>query len=86
MDLSRIAVHPIDEDCVSGLCFDDARVLDLSPWKLGECFPGDGLALLAGTEAVLLRVGSVPDPVHEKVRCEQDGQDRGAEGIIGDAI
>lgn len=86
MDLSRIAVHSINEDCVSGFCFDDARVLDLSPWKLGECFPGHSLALLAGTEAVLLRVGSVPDPVHEKVRREQDNQDRGTQGIIGDAI
>ena len=44
------------------------------PRNLRECVTCDKLALFHGTEAVLLAVAAIPDPVPEEIRHIEDGQ------------
>ena len=56
------------------------------PWELGEGLSlGEGSALL-GTEAILLRVGRIPDPVHEEVGSEKSNQKWSPEGVTVEII
>ena len=53
---------------LAALCFDDLRILNVSPWQLRESFPLNRVPSLLRTEVVLLRIRRVPDPVHEQVQ------------------
>lgn len=86
VDLASVAVPSIDEDRVSRFSLDGAGVLDCLPWELGEGLSlGEGSTFL-GTEAILLRVGGVPDPVHEEVGSEKSNQKWGSEGVAVEII
>lgn len=70
MNLPSKPIPTVDED-------DSLRghnrlgVVDCLPGKLGEGLAIDKIALLHGTEAVLLAVARVPDPVPEEVADEE---------------
>lgn len=75
VDLARVAVPAVGEDRIARLGRDRARVGDGLPGQLGEGFALDHLALFGGAEAVLLRVGRVPYPVHEEVGDVETGEE-----------
>ena len=81
MDLSRLAVPSISQDRIAAFGLDDTRVLDGLPGELWEGLALDEGASFLGTETVLLRVGSVPNPVHEKVAGEKKDEEGCAEGV-----
>ena len=75
VNLACVTVPPISQDLVAVLGLDGAGVLDGLPWELGEGFALDDCAAGLGAETVLLRVGGVPDPVHEEVGSEEEDED-----------
>ena len=81
MDLSCLAIPSISQDRIAAFGLDDTRVLDGLPGELREGLALDEGAAFLGTETVLLRVGSVPNPVHEKVAGEKKDEEGCAEGV-----
>lgn len=75
MNLASISVPPVSEDGVSRLGLDGAGVLDRSPGKLGERLAVKKLSAFLVAETILLRVGGVPDPIHEQIRGEEPCQE-----------
>lgn len=73
VDLSSQAVPTVDEDSALG-SLDGLWVLDRLPRNLGEGLAPDNLASLHGTEAVLLAVATVPNPVPEEVSAIHDSK------------
>lgn len=74
VDLAGESVPTVDEDGALG-GGDGLGVVDGLPGDLGEGLAPDNLALLHGTEAVLLTVAAIPDPVPEEVSREHGGED-----------
>ena len=52
---------------VSSFCLENARILDDCPGHMRECLALNELTALLLTERVLLAVGRIPHPIHEKV-------------------
>jgi len=86
MNLPSFSVPAISQYRVSALGLDDAGILNSLPRKLWECLALDESAALLGTETVLLRVGGIPDPVHEEIASEEQDEERCPEGIRVDII
>ena len=70
VNLSCISVPSISQDRITSGGLDNARILDSLPWELGKSLALDKGATFLRSEAVLLRVGGVPDPVDEQVGGE----------------
>lgn len=66
VNLACKTVPPVHEDSSLGR-LDDSGVLHCLPGHLRESLPPNNLATLHSTEAVLLAVAAVPNPVPEKV-------------------
>jgi hypothetical protein len=71
MYLPGISIPSVSKNRVSSLGLDDARVFDGLPWELRKSLPFNKQAALLSSEAVLLRVGRIPDPVYKKVCYEK---------------
>jgi hypothetical protein len=71
VNLSRIAIPSVSENRIPSLGLDDARVFNSLPRELREGLPFNQQATFLDSEAVLLRVGGVPDPIYEKVGNEE---------------
>lgn len=86
VNLAGISVPSINKDRIAGFGLDCARVLDGLPWELGEGLSLGKSSTLLRTEAILLRVRGIPDPVHEQVGGEESDQEWDSEGVIVDGI
>lgn len=86
VDLSGVTVPPVGENRVSGLGPNDAWVLNCLPWELRERLPFEQQATLLDTEAVLLRVGSVPHPVYKKVGNKEGGHEVRVPAVSGRGV
>ena len=75
VDLSGVAVPSISQNRIASLGLDYARILNSLPGELRKGLPLQQRATLLGAEAVLLRVGRVPDPVYEEVGDEENGHE-----------
>ena len=76
MNLAGKTIPAIDQNGPLGR-LDGLWVLDRLPRHLGESLAPNDLATLHGTEAILLAVAAVPDPVPEEVGGVESNQ-RGA--------
>lgn len=59
---------PVDQNLGSGFGSDRLGVFQRLPRELGERFPEHHRPTLLLTEAVLLAIRRIPDPIHKQVR------------------
>lgn len=86
VNLAGISVPAIRQETVSSIGLNDAWVDNRLPWKLRESFAVSERTSLLGTKSVLLRIGSVPDPVDKEVGSEEDGEELSTVRVVGDGV
>lgn len=70
----HILTPTINKKGIALLASDSLRILHSLPGKLRESFPGNHITTLLLSEAVLLAVGCIPNPIDKDVRDVQQEQ------------
>ena len=78
MYLPCIPIPPIGQYTVTGRGFDRPRILHRLPGQLGKCFPNHQRPSFFLSEAILLAVAGIPDPVDKQVG---DVKERQGDGV-----
>lgn len=85
VNLARQTVPAIDEDSALGSLY-GLGIVDRLPGNLGEGVASHHLSALHGTEAILLAVAAIPDPVPEEVGSEHGYKERLVPAVLGGGV
>lgn len=75
VNLPRLSIPSIRQNPSSILASNNMWILDMLPRQLRERLPLHSFSGLLSSKSVLLGVGSIPNPVHEKIKDREQSED-----------